>query len=248
MINGRKIIIVTPGFAPAQIFFETASRMSFTEGVVDEKWLLLNKYPLPSVEENEKELVEIANKYGYNIFDSEDDLGEVGSTNNFLVKNPQPPGTIFIGRGPDSFCADSGWDKALGEVLTAADDIAMLGLAYINTPRRGPGTCRIAEHRVLIYGNDNKPVPFDMSAIPIDFLNQVGGFEGVGKYWGGVDHVMREKWNSIGKKVGWLCDFPHTPGNFLGPMKDPRYYTWRIASLHGSFEGNFAQWILEGRQ
>ena len=235
MIAGRKVISVTPCYAPAEMFDASRSRITWTPGLVDEFWVLLNKYPLPSVEANEEQLVEVAAKHGYRTFDSGADLGLHGSLNNFLAHNPQPPGTIAVGCDPDSIPDREGFDLALCEVLCADSNLPIVALGIPQTPTPN----------AVIAGNKVYASPsmlmFNIAATDLDFVSRAGGFRQPVTYWGGLEEMLGKQLESEGKHIGYLTDYRND--DTLRDTHDPRYATWKWEQWYGRFPGSFAEYL-----
>ena len=234
----RKVITVTPCYAPAAMFAASRSRIPWTDGLVAEKWVLLNKYPLPSVEANEAAVVEIAATYGYRTFDSGDDLGLHGSLNNFFAHNPQPPGTILIDVDPDSGCDTPGWDAAICEVMEADPSLAIVALGIPETasaPWR-----KIGGHRVFVHPS---MMMFNVCGIDLDFINGTcGGFSQPVKYWGGLEGGFYEPMKATRRSLAYLMDHVNIDYSLRG-THDPRYAAWKWEHFYGRFPGSFAEYI-----
>jgi hypothetical protein len=238
MIDGRKIIQITPGYCSAEMFDASRSRVIWTPGVVDEFWLLLNKYPLPSVVENEADLMAAAEKHGYRTFDSGGDLGLQGSLNHFLEMNPQPPGTITIGFDPDAATDDIGFDKAIAEVMCADPTLPLvaLGIPETSDPRCHNST--IAGHRVYVHIS---MMMFNICGIDLDFVASCGGFSQPVTYWGGLESGFYPTMQATGKHIGYLMDYRES--FVLRNSHDPRYAVWKWEHFYGRFPGSFAEYL-----
>jgi hypothetical protein len=236
MLNGRKVIVVTPCYAPAAMFAESCRRMAdkWTPGLVDEKWLLLNKYPLPSVEENEAALVAVAEQYGYRVWDSGADRGLAGSLEFFFGRNRQPRGTLLISVDPDSTTDDAGFDLALCEVVTAGRGIpaCALGIPHV----AGCTPTMVAGRRVYVHPN------MMMTNIGVLDMGWFGNdFRANDKLWGGNESKLYERLQATGTHLGYLLDFTNAPG--LRDDHDPRYAAWKWEHFYGRFDGSFAEYL-----
>jgi len=240
MIGTHKVIQVTPAFAPAAMFDVSRARLTFTPGVVDEKWVLLNKYPLPSVWENERDLKAAAHKWGYTPFDSGDDLGLHGSLNNFLAHHPQPHGTILIGVDSDSGTDADGWDLAIAETLAADDSLAIvsLGFAFQRAPEHE--IHEIAGRRVWVHPSTDM---VNITGYDLDSILAIGGFDQPVKYWGGLESQMIGPLKRLGKSVGYLVDYLDARPAELAQMRDPRYCEWKMKAYQGQVRGGFAEYL-----
>jgi hypothetical protein len=235
MLNGRKVITVTPCYAPAAMFDASRAIIPWS-GVVDERWVLLNKYPLPSVEENEAALAEAATRYGYQTFDSGDDLGLQGSLNNFLAHNPQPPGTILITVDPDSACVTPGWDAALAEVMCAGGyPMVACGIPELASQQ----TIRVAGRRVFVHPSIQM---FNVCAFDLAFIARCGGFSQPVKYWGGLEGSLYEGLKRERTHIAYLPDFPNIDYS-IRDSHDPRYAVWKWEHFYGRFDGSFADYL-----
>lgn len=240
MINGRKIISVTPGYCSAAMFEASRERAKdkWTQGVVDEFWLLLNKYPLPSVNENERALRAVAECYGYRTFDSGDDLGLHGSLNNFFLHNPQPPGTIMIGFDPDSATDDAGFDKAIAEVMCAEPGLPLVALGIPETQTDKPAI--IAGYKVLVHIS---MMMFNICGFDLDFVAACGGFDQPVKYWGGLEGTFYPMLKKTHKHLGYLMDYREARPVELSSLHDERYSMWKWEQFYGRFPGSFADYL-----
>ena len=236
MLNGHKVIVVTPCYAPAAMFAESRRLMAdkWTPGLVDEFWLLLNKYPLPSVEENEAALIEAADRFGYQVFDSGADLGLAGSLDNFFALHPQPAGTLFISVDPDSTTNDVGFDKALCEVVTAGAGIPACALGIPQTTDRE--ATLIAGYRVYVHPS---MMMTDIGCVDLDWHG--GEFKANDKLWGGNETKLYDRLLATGTHLGYLLDYTNAPG--LRSQHDIRYAIWKWEHFYERFSGSFAEYL-----
>jgi hypothetical protein len=240
MIDGRKVIQVTPGYCSAEMFDASRSRAVWTPGLVDEFWLLLNKYPLPSVEENEARLIEVAAKHGYRTFDSGDDLGLQGSLNKFFEANPQPVGTICIGFDADSGTNDVGFDQAICDVICADPMLPFVALGIPETADPRLTVDIIGGRRVYVH---RSMMMFNICGSDLDFIMECGGFWQPVKYWGGLEGGFYPHMQETGKHIGYLMDFREGRPEDIVAMHDPRYSTYKWEHFYGRFPGSFAEYL-----
>jgi hypothetical protein len=236
MLDGWHVIVVTPGYAPAEMFARGCELMAdkWTPGLVDEKWLLLNKYPLPSVETNEAALIEAAARFGYNTFDSGADLGLAGSLEHFFKTHRQPQNTLLISVDPDSTTDDAGFDLALCQVVTAGRRVpaCALGIPQVE----GMPVTMIAGHRVFVHPS------MMMTNIGCVDLGWYGAeFKANGKLWGGNESKLYERLKATGTRLGYLLDYTNAPG--LRRSHDIRYAIWKWEHFYGRFSGSFAEYL-----
>jgi hypothetical protein len=247
MIAGRKVIQLTLGYCAAEMFAATRAKLEgkWTPGLIDEKWLTLNKYPLPSVEENEAALLVAAEQFGYRTWNPGADLGAVGCINAFFAANPQPPGTICVGIDPDSFTEDAGFDKALCEVVIAGG-IPFCALRLdtghgILIPdifhADDPNVQEIAGHKVFVHPSI---MMVNTSACIPDVLFP-DGLWGPVQYWGGTESFVYERIRALGGHLGYLMDYGDKFE--LRDTHDPRYAAWKWEHFYGRFLGSFAEYL-----
>lgn len=241
MLNGRKVILVCPGYVPAALFAETRRRIQSLEtpGVIDEKWLLLLKYPLPSVEANERALITAADRYGYRTFDVPENLGEAGNVNAFLAAKPQPPGTIYIKFDGDALTADQGWDQAIAEVLDADRKIAVCSLGIPEL--QGIVESQVAGHRVFYHPSMMR---YDIAGTDLDFVTAAGGFRTPGTLWGGLEQCIHEELKRRRRRIVYLLDKREAADvSGLEELKDEAYGDWKWANYHGRFKSGFDSYL-----
>lgn len=247
MLNGRKVILVTPAYVPAALFEETRTRMVGLEtpGVIDEKWLLLLKYPRPSVEENEEALIAAADRWGYRTFDVPQNLGEAANVNSFLAAHPQPPGTIYIKFDGDAWTQNPGWDRAIVETIDSDPAIAVcsLGIPELHTMNQltHPETIRTMNgHRVFYHPSMMR---YDIAGTNLDFVKAMGGFRTPDTFWGGLESCVYEELIKQHRRIVYLLDYTEAPTDDLAPFKDPAYSDWKWANYNGEFVGTFDEYL-----
>jgi hypothetical protein len=250
MYKSKKVLLLVAGFCKHELL--RASRAFFepllTPGLIDEKVLLLNKYPLPSVKENEEGLIQVAKDYGYKTWDSKADLGLHMSLNYYLENNPQPPGTILMGLDADS-CTDSqkGFDKALCEVLDGSNgllgSVSLWNVGMDNTVRRFPiwdnEEC-IANHKVFVHPHVEM---MNITVFDLDVITNAGGFQEPYKYYGGMEMWLLSVYKPLGKKFGFLMNYKET-GNMYPIVNDPEYRQWKNDHLRGD-TSSFGEWLVK---
>jgi hypothetical protein len=240
MMNGRKVIVVTPGFCAASMFTATREHLQdkWTPGVVDEFWLLLNKYPLPSVEENERALIFAATRFGYKTFDSGHDRGLAGSLNNFFGTVRQPPDTILVVVDGDSLTDDAGFDRALVEVVTSGQGVPVCALGIPETPSDDPHVTDIAGHRVFVHPS---MMMTNIGAASLDFY--AGHFEQPSSYWGGNEEYTYGLIKASGGHLGYLMDYREARPEWLEDHRDPHFTAYKWENYYHRFEGSFAEYL-----
>jgi hypothetical protein len=246
MLNGRKVILVCPAYVPVKLFRETRRRMAGldTPGIIDERWMLLLKYPLPTVESNEAGLVAAAKEFGYHTFDVPVNLGESANVNGFLAAYPQPPGTIYIKFDGDAWTQDAGWDKAIVE--TICDDpfvaVCSLGIPELHSlkqirPERVQNT-----HGYRAFYHPSM-MRYDIAGTDLDFVKQIGGFRTPGTMWGGLEGCMHEELQKYGRGLVYLLDHVEGPTDGLDEWKDTAYGEWKWENYHHRFPGSFDDYL-----
>lgn len=208
-----------------------------TPGLIDEKWLLLNKYPLPSVEENEAKLIEAAEYFGYQTFDSEYDRGHSASLNNFFASHPQPPGTLLLSIDPDSVTDDAGFDKALCDVIVAEAGIPICALGIPETHPNDPHVRTIAGYRVFVHPS---MMMTNIGGADLDLF--INGFSQPSKYWGGNESHTYGLLKARNAHLGYLMDYRESRPEWLEDYRDPEYGVWKWAQYNGEFDGSFAEY------
>jgi hypothetical protein len=237
MIDGRKVIQVTLGYAPAEMFVATRTELAdkWTPGLIDEKWLTLNKYPLPSVEENEAALIEAAERFGYKTWNPGADLGAAPCVNAFFAANPQPPGTIEIGIDPDAYTGDAGFDLALCEVIAANASMPLCALGIPELSSDDPHVETIAGHRVFRHPS---MMMFNIGACDLDTFPH---WSQPASYWGGIEQGVYQRLQETGQQLGYLMDYRE---DFrFRDSHDPRYAAWKWENYYGRFPGSFAEYL-----
>lgn len=236
MIDGHKVIEVVPCFAPAEMFEESRTYLAdkWTPGLVDERWLLLNKYPLPSVEENERALRILAERFGYLVFDSGADLGLGRSVTKFLVDIPQPPGTLMISVDPDSITHDRGFDKAMCDVVLSGSGLPACVLGIPQT-KEAPSTL-IAGYRVYIHPS---VMMTNIGCLDLDWHGT--DFIANEKLWGGNESKLHSRLAATGTHLAYLLDYNNASD--IRSHHDLRYAIWKWEHFYGRFEGSFAEYL-----
>lgn len=245
MLNGRKVILVCPAYVPAALFRETRLRMVELEtpGVIDEKWMLLLKYPLPSVEQNQADLIAAAEEFGYRTFDIPENLGESGNVNAFLAANPQPRGTIYIKFDGDAWTPTMGWDEAIAATLCADPAIAVcsLGIPELGWIEDGtPGMVWLDGRRVFYHPSMMR---YDIAGTDLDFIQDTGGFRTPDTFWGGLEGCVYEEMLKHHRRIVYLNDYREGPTDDLAPWKDPEYGDWKWENYHHRFTGDFVEYL-----
>lgn len=232
-----KCISVTPCYAPAAMFDASASMLTWTPGVVSERWVLLNHYPLPSVDENNAAIREAARRHGYLVHDSGGDLGLHGSLNAFLAAHPQPAGTVMLYVDPDSGCDTPGWDKAIADVIAVDPRLPVVALGIPETPAPN---AKVAGHRVFIHPS---MMMFNVTGFSLDFIARCGGFDQQVKYWGGIEACIYDGLKREGAHIAYLTEHRNIDYAVLRDAHDPRYATWKWEHYYGRFPGSFADYL-----
>jgi len=223
------------------MFIASRERMDalWTPGLVDEKWLLLNNYPLPSVTEWQTEMVKAAERFGYKCVypAGTEPIGIQDSLNAFFAMHPQPPGTIWVNCDADSLPTTHGWDKAICEVVDAG--YPLVGLHIPETPDGAESL--VAGHRVFVHPNI---MMFNVAGYDLDFcLDECGGFDQPVKYWGGFEGHFLSGLMKTDKHLAFLLDHPEVRDPALTAMHDPRYSAYKWEHFYGRFTGSFADYL-----
>lgn len=243
-----KVILAMPAFCRAEMFEASRAYLKTIEtpGLVDERWIFLNKYPLPSVEENEKKLIKAAKRFGYKIFDSEYDRGPHKAWNNFLEKNPQPPGAITIGPDGDS-AGCPGYDKAIIDVMRADPEIAVCALWNVGASLQNDNLKEyykeVAGYRVCYHPGIEM---FNVCGIDLDWIKETGGFNQPYAYYGCLELDMYPKFATTKRKLAYLVDFREGADltEDWSSYLDPEYREWKNAHLAG-YVKSFGEWLKE---
>ncbi len=241
-----KVLLAMPAFCRAEMFVASRTYLEKIEtpGLVDEKWIFLNKYPLPSVEENERKLIEAAERFGYKVFDSEYDRGLHKSFNNFLEKHPQPEGTISIGPDGDS-AGCPGYDQAIIDVMKADPEIAICALwnpgGSLQNDNLKDYYKEVAGYRVCYHPGVEM---FNVCGIDLDWIKVMGGFNQSKKYYGFIEIDLYQKLVANKRKLAYLVDFKEAADlkEDWTQYRDPEYREWKNAHLAGD-DRSFGEWL-----
>lgn len=243
--QNRKVILVVPVFANSDLFDESREFIKpyLTPGLIDECVVLGNKYPLPTVKDNDDRLKTYCIKHGYTYFDSEYDRGLHESLNNYFIKNPQPEGTIFLCFDSDSKTKDKGFDLALVKVIahTNSKVAALWNVGMdVNSSKRWD----LSKYTEVVEGLNIIRHPtvemFNITVWDINFIMGIGGFKQPFKYYGGIEVWIYQQ---IGKQypIRYLKDFKEVYEPF-NHSNSPLYREWKDAHLAGCTH-DFATWL-----
>ncbi len=248
MYKSRKIVLIVPAFCNADLF--AASRDFhidyLTNGIIDECWCLGNKYPLPTVKENDERLKNYCAIYGYNYFDSEFDRGLHDSINNFYKHHDQPPGTIHIAIDSDSRVPSKGFDLAMVKAVVDGG-LAMVALrsepAWSNILNRynvpsntfWVDDVEIFKHPMRISG-------LNVSAYDLDWIKQIGGFGQEGKYYGYWEVWLQTKLFETNKHGGYIINHAETLIDY-GVDNDPLYHEYKGYAIANKKGLSFGEWL-----
>lgn len=240
-----KLDIITLGYCRVDMWQKCLDHLLATKSPETE-WnyhFVYHYYPI-DMENNYKELKEIAEKYNLKFIQPEKNLGGCEGWNwawkNYLYDSP-----FIISIDPDSWPMQNGWDLALWQV---AQD-----------PRIGWAACKniIASNNELAHRRhvdmkinnidvhicDTPMMMAGVNILKMDWIRALGGQKQGNPFYGGVELCLWPYLIKANYRLALLKDFYDSTE--LQSSHDPLYIEWKVSHAFRGYRKNFDDYLKE---
>lgn len=182
--------------------------------------------------------------FGFTLLKPRKNRGVSGNWNWTALEMDIKDEDILIGMDPDSDPVNSGWAKAICDVMSADKKIAYCGLTRASAPGlphevpEGHQKYKLKEvggHNVRVY---DELIAWPMGAFRGEFI-KAGGIEQARSHYGFIEHKSAENMNKLGMHWVMLDEFKDQTSDRGSKL----FKEWKVAQVRNETDLDFKDWM-----